>query len=152
MLDPYVLHITRRHDVIPAEPLARIAREVRSGIDHFPRWVVRICIAAWCLAALVYVIYCVDLLRRGRLSELFGAPGVMMSTLCVGPALLWFIAKRLRFTRIRKVMLKHVRCPYCGYDLRMLSADTEDGATVCPECGCAWMLNDAQAVGDGGDG
>jgi transcription initiation factor TFIIIB Brf1 subunit/transcription initiation factor TFIIB len=37
-------------------------------------------------------------------------------------------------------MLKHLRCPHCGYDLRGLAADPEDGATVCPECGCAWRL------------
>jgi hypothetical protein len=41
-------------------------------------------------------------------------------------------------------MLKHRRCPHCGYDLRLLPIDSNDGATVCPECGCAWSL-------DGGD-
>jgi hypothetical protein len=147
MLDPYVLHLTRQHSVIPAEPLAKIAHEVRSGIEHFPRWVVRVCAIAWGLAVVVYVIYCVDLLRRGRLSDLFGAPGIMMSSLCFLPALLWYGAKRLRFARICKAMLQHLRCPYCGYDIRSLPTDPEDGATVCPECGCAWKLNDAEVVG-----
>ena len=37
-------------------------------------------------------------------------------------------------------MLQHRRCPHCGYDLRLLPDDCSDGATVCPECGCAWKL------------
>jgi transcription initiation factor TFIIIB Brf1 subunit/transcription initiation factor TFIIB len=37
-------------------------------------------------------------------------------------------------------MLKHRRCPHCGYDIRGLPVDPQDGATVCPECGCAWEL------------
>ena len=28
-----------------------------------------------------------------------------------------------------------------GYDLRQLPVDPEDRATVCPECGCAWILD-----------
>ena len=28
--------------------------------------------------------------------------------------------------------------------LRLLPTDPADGATVCPECGCAWKLEDAQ--------
>ena len=38
------------------------------------------------------------------------------------------------------VMLQHLRCPHCGYDLRLLPTDPKDGASVCPECGCAWRL------------
>ncbi len=45
--------------------------------------------------------------------------------------------------RVASVMLEHRHCPRCGYDIRSLPADTEDGATVCPECGCAWKLGDA---------
>ena len=151
MLDPYVLHLTRQRSVIPAEPLAEIAREVRSGIEHLPRWVVRVCAIVWGLAVLVYVVYCVDLLRRGRLSDLFGTPGIMMSSLCFLPALFWYGAKHLRFARTRETMLKHLRCPHCGYDLRMLPTDPEDGATTCPECGCAWRLDDTQPVERHGD-
>ncbi len=45
-------------------------------------------------------------------------------------------------SRVATVMLTYVRCPHCGYDIRGLPRSSEDGATVCPECGCAWMLND----------
>jgi hypothetical protein len=140
MLDPYVLHITRQHSVIPAEPLAEIARNVGSGIERFPRWVVRCCAIAWGLAVLVYVIYCVDLVCRGRLSELVGTPGIMMLQLWLLPLLFWYAARHLRFARIRQTMLAHLRCPHCAYDLRLLPTDPVDGATICPECGCAWNL------------
>ena len=36
--------------------------------------------------------------------------------------------------------IEHLRCPYCGYDIRGLPVDPSDGATVCPECGCAWRV------------
>ena len=39
-------------------------------------------------------------------------------------------------------MLKHLRCPHCGYDIRGLPTAPEDVATECPECGCAWRLED----------
>jgi hypothetical protein len=53
---------------------------------------------------------------------------------------IWFVSARVRFKWIRRTMLKYRRCPHCGYDIRGLPADPEDGATVCPECGCAWRL------------
>lgn len=148
MLDPYVLHLTRRHSAIPAEPLSKIAREVRSGMEHLPRWVVRVCAIGWGLAVLVYIVYCVDLLRHDRVSDLFGTPGIMMSSLCILPALFWYSAKHIRSVRIRKAMLTSLRCPHCGYDIHGLPVDPDDGATVCPECGCAWELESSSVAQD----
>ena len=48
--------------------------------------------------------------------------------------------KRSRFGKVAVAMLMRLRCPHCGYDLRLLPTDPADGATVCPECGCAWQL------------
>ncbi len=53
-------------------------------------------------------------------------------------------------TRVRWIMLKHHRCPQCGYDIRLLPADAADGATVCPECGCAWRLEESGVVDGNG--
>ena len=50
-------------------------------------------------------------------------------------------ARQARNQRIHLIMLKHRHCPHCGYDIRGLPTDSEDGATVCPECGCAWRLD-----------
>jgi len=57
----------------------------------------------------------------------------------VGPFAFWIGTRQVRFKRIAGVMLRHLRCPHCGYDLRLLPTDPADGATVCPECGCAWQ-------------
>lgn len=35
-------------------------------------------------------------------------------------------------------------CPACFYDLEDVPA-TEDGCTLCPECGAAWRLGDSHA-------
>jgi len=66
--------------------------------------------------------------------------------------LLWIIARRIRSRRVVEIMLEYLRCPHCGYDLRMLLADPQDGATVCPECGCAWKLGDVQSFREHCDG
>ena len=49
-------------------------------------------------------------------------------------------AQSIEPKKIRRAMLNHLRCPHCGYDIRGLPTDPEDGVTVCPECGCAWQL------------
>jgi hypothetical protein len=54
----------------------------------------------------------------------------------------WVVGKRARRPRVVPIMLKHRRCPHCGYDMRDLTPDEKDGATVCPECGCAWAPDD----------
>lgn len=52
------------------------------------------------------------------------------------------IARRRHRGRVLQALLKHHLCPHCGYILRELPVEPEDGATVCPECGCAWMLHE----------
>jgi hypothetical protein len=64
----------------------------------------------------------------------------------------WVGMKRSRSGKVAAAMLKYARCPHCGYDLRLLPTDPVDGATVCPECGCAWKLPDAETTGDRQDG
>ena len=68
---------------------------------------------------------------------------LLLVMLLVAP---WFgmtLGRPIRAPRVLPVMLKHYRCPHCGYDLRNLTADPTDRATVCPECGCAWLLDAA---------
>jgi hypothetical protein len=63
--------------------------------------------------------------------------------LCAIPFAAWYRTKRSRFAHVAAAMLKHLRCPHCGYHLRGLPADPDDGATICPECGCAWQLSES---------
>jgi predicted Zn-ribbon and HTH transcriptional regulator len=57
-----------------------------------------------------------------------------------------------RVNRIRAAMLAHRRCPHCGYDIRLLPTNPADGATVCPECGSAWILPEDSPASPSGDG
>lgn len=65
---------------------------------------------------------------------------VQAIVLLSGPVVAFMSVRGRYASRVSAVMLEHLRCPHCGYDLRLLPADPADGATVCPECGCAWRL------------
>ncbi len=54
------------------------------------------------------------------------------------------LARRRHGRRVLQLLLKHRLCPHCGYDLRDLPVDPDDGATICPECGCAWRLSEPE--------
>lgn len=146
-LDPVIMHLSRRHDAISPEPLRAIAQDVGIGMTRANQ------IAFWggvlCLVCLgiAFVILFVKFqngtigLRRLVLS-LLPYCGVW-----IAPYAFWRGTRGVRFQRITKVMLQHRRCPHCGYDTRGLPADASDGATVCPECGCAWKLTEAGQSG-----
>jgi hypothetical protein len=140
MLDPYTLHVFRRHDVIPAGPLGAIASEVGSGLSPKARKLAIFFTIGWGLCVLVFLVSCVDMLVNGDPRGFFSMSRVFLIQVWFWPLMVWIGTKRARFNRIRGAMLSHRRCPHCGYDLRLLPVDPTDGATVCPECGCAWKL------------
>ena len=74
-----------------------------------------------------------------------------LAVFALGVFKFWQSARRARAKHVCAIMLRNLRCPRCGYDIRGLPADTEDGATICPECGCAWMLDDDRGGGVRGD-
>ncbi len=130
----------RRYDVIPAEPLAQVARALGSGLTRLARLFLVLGILCSLIGVIAFVDYLVQAVRAGR-GLGWPLPKLLLLANCwVGPFVIWVGACHIRSGRIRSVMLKHLRCPHCGYDLRMLPTDSEDGATVCPECGCAWRL------------
>jgi len=136
-LDPVALHLLRRHEVVPADTLQKIAEEKSIRITFGERAVL---LSGVCGAVLVIAIFIIEALRDG----LADAPYAKMSGalyVCSFPGIIWYGIKRKRFGNITSMMLKYVRCPHCGYDLRFLPADPTEGATVCPECGCTWQLN-----------
>ena len=135
-LDPVALYLLRRHDVIDADTLRAIANEKGVRITTGER---ALLISGVCGAVLVVGIFFTEAIRGG----LHDAPYAKFSGLlylCSFPWIIWYGIKKKRFGKVAAAMLKHVRCPHCGYDLRMLGADLEDNATVCPECGCAWQI------------
>ena len=76
-------------------------------------------------------------------------PAVLLM-LCAGVVVPVVLARRSRLARSCEVLLRHGRCPHCGYRIAEVAADPATGHTVCPECGCAWRAPHAPARPDGG--
>ena len=135
-LDPVAIYLLRRHDIIGAEVLRAIAHEKGVRITRAER--------VSLILGVVGVLLVVGLIIQSLIVGDFGnAPLARTSSLlmfCCFAWMHWARSKQARFGSIAAAMLKHLRCPHCGYDLRLLPADPADGATVCPECGCAWLL------------
>ena len=151
-LDPVMMHLLHRHGVIPPGVLREMAREIGIGMTRASR------IAFW--LGLLGIACCLIGLAIGlaRLSagtiqfRRFVATMVPYCGIWVPLFAVWAGTRNARHSRLAGVMLKHLHCPHCGYDIRGLPTAAEDGATVCPECGCAWKLDDAEIVAsDGGD-
>jgi hypothetical protein len=153
MLDPYPLHLLRRHDIIPAESLALIAREIGSGLEPKMRRLLIMMGVIGAFSAVVFVIFCIDMLIHRQYGRLLEKWPVLLCQGWFWPLLFWLHAKRVRYKRIQAIMLKHRHCPHCGYDIRELPTNPADGTTRCPECGCAWLLgmSEGDAKARGGD-
>lgn len=144
LLDPYALHLLRRHDLIPPQPLHEIAEEVGPGVKkrrYLLFWACPVC------AFLFFVIVVIRKLVIGTGIHFDTVERVLwplnLILLLVAGVMMWRSSREARFRRVRNVMLRHLRCPRCGYDIRGLPKAPKDGATVCPECGSAWRLDDA---------
>jgi hypothetical protein len=135
-LDPIALQLLRRHEPIDADTLNAIASEKGVRISTLERGAMILSL----LMMLALLGFVAALFVRGTpWGGIFRRIGPTMY-LYVWPFIVWGTMKRGRWGKIPAAMLKHFRCPHCGYDLRGLPADPDDGATVCPECGCAWKL------------
>lgn len=139
-LDPVVMHLMHRPGVIPADTLHDIAQDIGFGMTKG----VRLALWSW-IACLICLAIALAILLT-RLSN--GAITTRRFVLSLVPYCgiwtaffgFWIGARNSRHHRISEIMLKRLRCPHCGYDIRGLPTDPKDGATVCPECGCSWKL------------
>ncbi len=146
-LDPIALRLLRRQEGIPPDILKEMCvcigtRMTRLEIWAFgsPRvmhWAILLTAIGFGVLGIVGV--AVAIIRSTGFSAvtryLFPLGGSLAFLF-----MLWTVARRSRSRRVTEIMLEHLRCPHCGYDLRLLPVDPVDGATVCPECGCAWEL------------
>ena len=140
-LDPVAMYLLRQHEIIPSEAL----RAVSQDID--PRELRRRPLALALAPVWVILWYTAWFLYFRLFSTWKGWDPVLIAfgvAYFVTPFLTVYLgfrkAKRMRWEAICRVMLRHLRCPHCGYDIRGLPTDTVDGVTVCPECGSAWSL------------
>lgn len=135
-LDPVALRLLRRRDVIAADALEAIAHE--KGVRIAARERVAL-VGGLCGLLLVLGFFTYALITGDIRAATYAKTGSSL-WFCSAPWIIWFALKRRRFGAVAAAMLKHRHCPHCGYDLRLLPVDPADGATVCPECGCAWAL------------
>ena len=147
LLDPYTLNLLRRHDVIPSDTLASIADEVGFGLPRWQRRGYIACVLAFSACIVFLVIW--KIVRRSGVDALeYVLWPTNLAVFAFGAVKFWQSARRARAGHVCAIMLKHLRCPHCGYDIRGLPTDRKDGATVCPECGCAWRLDDSPNAKD----
>jgi len=151
LLDPYELHLRRRYDVIPADVLPGIAAGVGFGLPRWQRLGYLLCVALF-LACVAFLVVWKLIRQVGLDAREWVLWPVNLAVFALGATQFWRSGRRARAERVRAVMLQHLRCPHCGYDLRGLPVDPADGATVCPECGCAWRLRDIQSTTEHCDG
>jgi hypothetical protein len=137
-LDPVAMHLLHQHHVIEADTLRAIASEKGVRMNVAERAAL---LGGFCGAVLVISLFSYALLT-GDIRNAPMAKSAGLIYLCSMPWIVWYGIKRKRFGQVAAAMLRHQRCPHCGYDLRLLPPDPGDRATVCPECGCAWQVAD----------
>jgi len=140
-LDPVAMYLLHQPDIIPSEALRAVSQEIDArelrrrplALALAPVWVI-----LWYSTWFLYFRFFSTWKGWDPVLIAFGVAYFVTPFLTV--YLGFRKAKRRRWEAICRVMLRHLRCPHCGYDIRGLPVDEVDGATVCPECGCAWSL------------
>jgi hypothetical protein len=150
LLDPFALNLLRRYDVIPSDALASISDEIGFGLPRWQRRGYVACVLAF-LSCVAFLIVWKVWRRSGVDIVEFVLWPTTLAVFAVSGVKFWQSARNARIKCVSAVLLKHLRCPHCGYDIRGLPADAEDGATVCPECGCAWILSADDSAGGRAD-
>ncbi len=115
-LDPIALHLLRRHDVVEAGTLKAIASEDGVKMSKSERGVM----VASILLSVILIGVVIGFVLTGRSWDHIARRIVPAMYIFVLPFILWGAAKKRRVGRIAAAMLKHRRCPHCGYDLRRL--------------------------------
>ena len=152
MLDPMILHVLHRSEPIDTETLRSLVDTIEPGTARVRRhmivivagFVFLICASFVLLASYLY--WTSDAAGKQDLVQMLTNPVFMVPLTLPGLGccmlLPWFAIRRAQQSRVYAALLSHRRCPHCGYDLRHLPTDPSDDATVCPECGCAWAIDD----------
>ncbi len=146
MIDPINQSMVRRSSEIDGASLDRMAEEITPGARR------RLCLVTLILGSAALVTLglmalnsrTAGTLNWTELADNLADPAYFSIGAYLMFVLPWTILaeKRKRKHKTFAVLLKHRRCPHCGYSLQGLAVDPVDGATVCPECACAWKLDD----------
>ena len=145
--DPVKAQVLNQTTPVPAETLRTIANDVLPGVRRQ-----KLIQAASVVFGFAFVIGG-NIIYFRYFSSWSGLDPVRTAiyalqivVLFSGPVIVFRMARSQYAGRVAETMLRHLRCPHCGYDIRCLPTSPPDGATVCPECGCAWRLDGTQPV------
>ena len=139
--DPVKQHLLNQRSIIPAETLRSMVDQIVPGARR-QRLISVLCAAFTFLFIVGGTIAYFSYFSTWKGFDPVNVTIYLIQAVVVlsGPLLVFRMARANYRSRVASVMLKHRHCPHCGYDIRALPTDPEDGATVCPECGCAWQL------------
>jgi hypothetical protein len=142
--DPVKAHLLNQATLIPVETLRAIADDVLPGVRRQKLIQVVSVVFGFLFVIGGNIVYFRYFSTWSGL-DLVGSAiyGVQIVVLLSGPVIAFRMARSQYVSRVAAAMLKRLRCPHCGYDIRLLPVDPADGATVCPECGCAWLIEEA---------
>ena len=149
VISPLKMHLLRRHDVIEREALDAINEDITPGFRRNFRFAIIVLVITVVLTIGGII---VDYLLEGAAAwqDLYDTMGKMfpiwIPCLIGGVVVPWIAARQVRIKRTIAALLKHHRCLHCGYDLRESPVNEADGATICPECACAWRFDDENAA------
>ena len=152
MLDPTILYVLHRSEPIDADTLRSIVDTIAPGTARVRRHLIVLTGGFLLLVGVLFVLLATflywksDAAGKQDLVQMLKSPAFMVPLTVPGLSccvlLPWFALRRVQASRVQAALLSHHRCPHCGYDLRALPTDPADKATVCPECGCAWVIDD----------
>ncbi|GAF69768.1 unnamed protein product [marine sediment metagenome] len=153
-LDPITLRLGGRLEGIPPDLLQDMCGRIGTrmtrtelwlfGSPRIMHWVIRLSVVGFSLLlAMCVAVAIIRPLAVGSTMRYLLPLSASLAFLY----LLWIVARRIRSRRVIEIMFENLRCPHCAYDIRGLPTDPEDGATVCPECGCAWRLDETADSG-----
>lgn len=140
-LDPVKLHLLNQRSIIPAETLRSMVDEIMPGARRQRLVQVLSVVLGFLVVVGGTIIYFTYFSTWKGFDPVNVTIYVIQAAVILsGPLLVFRMARAKYRSRLASVMLEHRHCPHCGYDIRGLPTDPEDGATVCPECGCAWQF------------
>ncbi len=150
-LDPLKIHLFGHHRIIDPNCLDAIVEELTPGAQ-WRRIVLRWVLPAFLLLAIAGI--AMMFLTGGPAASgafvqklanpaFFGMYAGLFTTCILVP---WITTRSAKARRVPSIMLKHRCCPHCGYGLRGLPVAPEDGTTICPECACAWRIDQPDRI------
>ncbi len=143
-LDPVKMHLLNQRTIIPAETLQAMVDELlpRAKRTRLIQVLVVVFGSLFIVGGnVVYFRYFSSWKGLDPVNTTIYI--IQIAVLLSGPVLAFRIIRSEYTNRVAAVMLRYLHCPHCGYSIRGLPIAPDDGTTVCPECGCAWRLEES---------